>query len=114
MLTGKRPCDEMFKDGHTLYNYARSACPNNLLDIVDSHLLPRQTMLVATGGTEQISMENQVLMMQSNKEKAITSLLSIGLACSEESPSERANMMDITRRLTKIRNAYHCGESNIN
>ena len=39
MLTGKRPTEEMFKDGNNLHNYARSAYPDNLLDIVDFNLL---------------------------------------------------------------------------
>ena len=42
MLTGKRPIEEMFKDGDNLHNYVKMAYPNNLLEIVDSTLLPKK------------------------------------------------------------------------
>ncbi|RHN81161.1 putative protein kinase RLK-Pelle-LRR-XII-1 family [Medicago truncatula] len=38
MLTGRRPTDEMFKDGHNLHNYAKIVFPNNILEIVDATL----------------------------------------------------------------------------
>ncbi|KAI9108033.1 hypothetical protein K1719_020906 [Acacia pycnantha] len=109
MLTGKRPTEEMFKDGHNLHNYARSAYPDNLLDIVVSDLLQNELEQIASSRSEEINMKNQSL-IRYNEEKCIVSLFSIGLACSEETPKERTNMMDITRRLNLIRNAFCCGE----
>ncbi|XP_028806348.1 probable LRR receptor-like serine/threonine-protein kinase At3g47570 [Neltuma alba] len=109
MLTGKRPTEDMFKDGHNLHNYARSAYPDDLLDIVDSDLLQKDLKQTASSRSEQINMQNQSL-SHYNEEKCIISLFSIGLACSEESPKERANMMSITRRLDLIRNALCCHE----
>ncbi|XP_054783546.1 probable LRR receptor-like serine/threonine-protein kinase At3g47570 [Prosopis cineraria] len=101
MLTGKRPTEEMFKDGHNLHNYAKTAYPDNIVDIVDSALLSKEIKQTATARSEKINMENQTLI----------SLFSIGLACSEETPKERANMMNTTRRLNLITTAF-CGHGN--
>ncbi|KAF7825813.1 putative LRR receptor-like serine/threonine-protein kinase [Senna tora] len=105
MLTGRRPSEDMFEDGHDLRSYVRTAYPNNLLEIVDSTLL-RNQIEPATAVAEEINME-ELIPMQPNEEKAIISLFGIGLACSVESPKERLNMMDVTRELNQIKNAFH-------
>ncbi|KAF7825811.1 putative LRR receptor-like serine/threonine-protein kinase [Senna tora] len=105
MLTGRRPTEEMFKDGLNLHSYVNAAYPNNLSEIVDSVLLPIQVQEMATSANEEISMEEAIL-KHPNQEKAILSLFEIGLACSVESPKERLNMMDVTRELNRIRNAF--------
>ncbi|KAF7825814.1 putative LRR receptor-like serine/threonine-protein kinase [Senna tora] len=105
MVTGRRPTEDMFKDGHDLRSYVRTAYPNNILEIVDSTLL-RNQIQPTTAVAEEISME-ELIPMHPNEEKAIISLLGIGLACSVESPKERLNMMDVTRELNQIKNAFH-------
>ncbi|KAI9107991.1 hypothetical protein K1719_020864 [Acacia pycnantha] len=103
MLTGRRPTEEMFKDGNNLHSYIKSAYPNNLLEIVDSTVLPQQ--IQQTRATEnEIVMENLTL-WHPYGEKSILSLFEIGLACSAESPKERLNMMDVMRELSQIRSA---------
>ncbi|XP_054785110.1 putative receptor-like protein kinase At3g47110 [Prosopis cineraria] len=97
MLTGRKPTDEMFKDGHDLHSYVKAAYPNNLLDIVDSALDQTRT---TTG--EEIRMDELSLLHHSNHEKTIFSLFEIGLACSVKSHNERLNMMDVTRKLNQI------------
>lgn len=93
MLTRRRPTEEMFKDGHNLHNYVKTAYPNNLLKIMDPALSPQQVQMT-TAASELI-----------NKEKSIISLFGIGLACSVEPPKERVNMMEVIRELNQIRNA---------
>ena len=35
MFTGKRPLDEMFKDGLSIHKFTAMALPENVMDIVD-------------------------------------------------------------------------------
>ena len=42
MFLGKRPTDDMFKDGLNLHNFAKMALPEKLVQIVDPILLPRE------------------------------------------------------------------------
>ncbi|KAF7825808.1 putative LRR receptor-like serine/threonine-protein kinase [Senna tora] len=109
MLTGRRPTEEMFKDGLNLHSYVKAAYPNNLWKIVDSVLLPMQVQEKTKSAMEEISIEEPIL-KHPNEEKAIHSLFGIGIACSVESPKERLNMMDVTRELNRIRNAFRSCE----
>ncbi|MED6144768.1 hypothetical protein PIB30_018616 [Stylosanthes scabra] len=108
MLTGKRPTDEMFKDGHSLHNYVHDALPNNILEIVDATLLSMmdQEIPTVTIAEEENHVENAGL-LQSNVEKCLFSLFKIGLACSVDPPKERMNMMQVKRELNIIKNAFH-------
>ncbi|KAF7814812.1 putative LRR receptor-like serine/threonine-protein kinase [Senna tora] len=106
MLTGRRPTDDIFKDGHDLHSHVRIAYPNNLLEIFDSALLRKQTHQPATSLAEEIIME-ELIPIHPNEEKAIFSLFGIELACSVESPKERLNMIEVTRELNQIRNSFH-------
>ncbi|RHN81156.1 putative protein kinase RLK-Pelle-LRR-XII-1 family [Medicago truncatula] len=47
MMTGRRPTDEMFKDGYNLHNYVKIAFPNNILEIVDATLFSEENDLLA-------------------------------------------------------------------
>ena len=42
MFLGKRPTDDMFKDGLNLHNFAKMALPEKLVQIVDPNPLPRE------------------------------------------------------------------------
>ncbi|KAF7814703.1 putative LRR receptor-like serine/threonine-protein kinase [Senna tora] len=106
MLTGRRPTDHIFKDGHDLHSYVRIAYPNNILEIVDSALLRKQTQQPTTAVAEEIIVD-ELIPMHPNEEKAVFSLFGIGLACSVESPKERLNMIEVTRELNQIRNSFH-------
>ncbi|KAF7814810.1 putative LRR receptor-like serine/threonine-protein kinase [Senna tora] len=111
MLIGRRPTEEMFKDGLNLHSYVKAAYPNNLWEIVDSALLLIQIQENATSVNEEISMEEPIF-KHPNEEKAILSLFEIGLVCSVESPKERLNMMNVTKELNRIRNSFGVGVSN--
>ncbi|WJX61419.1 non-specific serine/threonine protein kinase [Trifolium repens] len=39
MLTGKRPTDEVFEDGQNLHNFVGISFPDNLMKILDPHLV---------------------------------------------------------------------------
>lgn len=99
MLTGRRPTDEMFNDGHNLHNYVKISIPNNLLQIVDLTILPTELERAA-------HKKENLTLMHPNVEKCLLSLFRIGLACSVESPKERMCMVDVTRELNLIKSSF--------
>ncbi|KAM3745639.1 hypothetical protein ACB098_06G142900 [Castanea mollissima] len=96
MFLGKRPTDNMFKDGLNLHNFAKMALPEKLVQIVDPILLPREvheapTAIVAAreynnGNEIQVDVGaggiSNLCQMDPNVHKCFVSILEIGLACS--------------------------------
>ncbi|XP_050249288.1 putative receptor-like protein kinase At3g47110 [Quercus robur] len=120
IFLGKRPTDDMFKDGLNLHNFAKMALPEKLVQIVDPILLPREvneapTAIVAARdynndneiqedvGAEGIS---NLCQMDPNVHKCLVSILETGLACSMESPKDRMKMKEVTRELHLIKSAF--------
>ncbi|WJX61449.1 non-specific serine/threonine protein kinase [Trifolium repens] len=102
MLTGRRPADEMFEDGQNLHMFVENSFPNNLIQILDPHLLPRN---------EEATIEDgNIGSFTPISEKCLVSLFRIGLACSVESPKDRMNIVDVTRELSLIKKAFLAGE----
>ncbi|KAJ1396844.1 Serine/threonine-protein kinase, active site [Sesbania bispinosa] len=101
MLTGRRPTDEMFGDGHNLHNYVKLSISNNILQIVDPAILRH--------GLDVASESEDLGIMHPKIEKCLLSLFSIALACSVESPKERMSMVDVTRELNKIKTYFLTG-----
>ncbi|RDY01287.1 putative LRR receptor-like serine/threonine-protein kinase, partial [Mucuna pruriens] len=95
ILTGKRPTNEIFKDGHNLHNHVKFSISNHLLEIVDPTILPNE--LERTAESEKLGL------VDLNAEKCLHSLFRIALACSMESPKERMNMIDVLRELNLIK-----------
>lgn len=98
MITGRRPTDEMFEDGQNLHMFVESSFQDNLIQILDPHLVS-----IEDGHNENLIPA---------KEKCLVSLLRIGLACSMESPKERMSIIDVTRELNIIRTVFVDGETN--
>ncbi|XP_050250738.1 probable LRR receptor-like serine/threonine-protein kinase At3g47570 isoform X2 [Quercus robur] len=120
MFIGRRPTDDMFKDGLNLHNFAKMALPENLVQIVNPILLPREVdeapiAIVATtednnGNGMQVDEEAQGILnfyqMDPNVHKCLASILETGLACSMESPKDRMKMNEVTRELHLIKSAF--------
>ncbi|XP_050250719.1 probable LRR receptor-like serine/threonine-protein kinase At3g47570 [Quercus robur] len=120
IFLGKRPTDNMFKDGLNLHNFAKMALPEKLVQIVDPILLPREvdeapTAIVAAraynnGNEIQVDVEAHgipnLCQMDPNVHKCLVSILEIGLACSMESPKDRMKMKEVTRELHMIKKAF--------
>ncbi|KAJ1396851.1 Serine/threonine-protein kinase, active site [Sesbania bispinosa] len=98
MLTGRRPTDELFEDGHNIHNHVKLSIPNQLLQIVDPSILPN-------GLKRDIDYGNLGI-MHPNVEKCLLSLFRIALTCSVESPKERMSMVDVTRELNIIKSFF--------
>ena len=120
MFLGKRPTDEMIKDDLNLRNFVRMALPKRLVQIVDPALLIREVeeMPAATVAAREYSKENEIeadeetqgivnhCQVEAYVYKCLVSVLEIGLACSVESPKERMNMEEVSKKLHSIKNAF--------
>lgn len=101
MFTRKRPIDDMFKDGFTLLDFTRRALPENVHQIVDPLLLHEANLEGGEASTSKNPMPSR-----SKGEKTqdcLISILSIGLACSAESPKDRIDITDAANELHSVR-----------
>ncbi|KAM7468847.1 hypothetical protein LguiA_007030 [Lonicera macranthoides] len=129
MFTGRRPTDDMFKDGLNLHNYIKTALQEQgRMQIVDQTLLAigeaeeieativkEEKEAVDEIEVEQCTISTRSLLHISDKlQKCITAVLEIGLACSAESPNQRMGMNDILRELHHIKIAFLDDGININ
>lgn len=124
MFTGRRPTEEMFKDGFSLHNFVKMAIPERVTQILDPALLAtveekappaaatENEVNYISGYNIEIKAEEENInseklgKMSPYVSKCIVPILKIGLACSEESPKHRMNMQDVTRDLHHIQNAF--------
>uniref|UniRef100_A0A1D1ZHC1 Receptor kinase-like protein Xa21 n=1 Tax=Anthurium amnicola TaxID=1678845 RepID=A0A1D1ZHC1_9ARAE len=96
MFTGKRPTDDIFKDGLTLHKFVGEALPDQVMDIVDLKLLSEEK------DTEPIydaQMTEKML-------ECLVSVFKLGLLCSKESHWERPKMGDISKALILTRDTF--------
>ncbi|XP_059454593.1 putative leucine-rich repeat receptor-like serine/threonine-protein kinase At2g24130 [Corylus avellana] len=86
MITRKKPTDDMFVGELTLRQWINTSLPDRMMEVVDDGLL---------------RMENgrDVTIMQS----VLSSIMELGLRCSEDLPDERANIKDVLVKLQKIK-----------
>ncbi|KAF3455898.1 hypothetical protein FNV43_RR00540 [Rhamnella rubrinervis] len=118
MFTGKRPTDEMFKDGFNIHHFAKMGLPERLLQIVDPTLFPIEAEETATTSVgrerDEFDIEAQkeskrseyLSVMDTNTKECLHSVLKIGLACSMESPKDRMTMEKVIRELYFVKNAF--------
>ncbi|CAM8949307.1 unnamed protein product [Rhodiola kirilowii] len=91
MVTGKKPTDEIFKDGLNLHNFCKLALSESTLtDVLDPCLL---TELYAIANSQMH--DDVVLKMR----ECTAALADIGIGCSMESPDAR---MDIAHALKEL------------
>ncbi|KAI4328594.1 hypothetical protein L6164_020934 [Bauhinia variegata] len=96
MFTGKRPTDEMFKDGMNLHTYAKASLPKLVEEILDPFLLQEVKGDVSSRKDPQ-NQGNYVI------EECLISIFEVGIACSDEFPSERMSIKDATAQLIGVK-----------
>ncbi|XP_058096113.1 probable LRR receptor-like serine/threonine-protein kinase At3g47570 [Magnolia sinica] len=101
MFTGKRPTDEMFKDGLNLHKLARMSLPERVMEIIDPLLLSQEEEI--NGDTSYNNMTSGI--------KCLALIISIGVTCSTEMPRERMEMKDIVVEMHAIRDLILAGPS---
>ena len=78
MLTGRRPTDDMFKEGLSLHEFAKMASSTQSMETVDSRLVM---------GEENADL-NKVNDKRARVFECINSIIRLGVTCSLESPEE--------------------------
>jgi len=91
MLTKKKPTDNLFVEGMDLKKWVTNSFPNQSEEVVDKSLLNNNKTINAE--------EDKTLM-------CLNQLLRLGLLCTQQSPQERPNMMDIVCALQSIRDTF--------
>ncbi|OEL30577.1 putative LRR receptor-like serine/threonine-protein kinase [Dichanthelium oligosanthes] len=92
MVTGRRPTDNTLEDGLSLRKYVEMAINNQVMDIINIDLVP------------ELENENERVDGALNRKRldSLTSLLKLGMSCSEETPSRVEVVQD-----DAIRRMYH-------
>ncbi|XP_044961764.1 probable LRR receptor-like serine/threonine-protein kinase At3g47570 isoform X1 [Hordeum vulgare subsp. vulgare] len=102
MLTGKRPTDEMFKDGLSLYNFVEKSFPEKIGEILDPRIIPYYADQDEEAG-RAVDQENHHQMAGMS---CIIKLVKIGLMCAAETPKYRPSMQDVYIEITAIKEAF--------
>lgn len=97
IFTGRRPTSELFEDNETLHNFVKRALPGQVMDVVDQSALYE---------TEPGNLMH-ILSCRSNFTdefvECLVSILTVGVACSEETPQARISIDRVILDLISIR-----------
>lgn len=114
MFTGRRPTDDMFKDGLSIHQFTAMAFPNRVMDIVDTSLLLIETD--EDNDDDKYSNDIQARPIAGHKdigqvnarglEECLVSVMQVGLLCSAISPKERILMNVVVNKMNAIRDSY--------
>jgi LRR receptor-like serine/threonine-protein kinase FLS2 len=85
MITRKKPTDNMFVGELTMRQWINASLPDRMMEVVDDGLLKTEN-------------GRDVTIMQS----VLSSIMELGLRCSEELPDERVDIKDVLAKLKKI------------
>jgi hypothetical protein len=96
MLTGKRPTDDMFNDGLSLYKFVEKSFPQNIDDILDPRIVPSYDGSV-------LNQENHPMV---GTMSCIIELVKLGLLCAAETPKDRPEMQDVYSNVTAIKEVF--------
>ncbi|CAL5322664.1 unnamed protein product [Camellia sinensis] len=91
MFTGKRPTNEMFKDGLSLHGFVKEALPCSVSQISDP------TLFKIEGEGEESFIRGEKIV------KCLSLILEIGVHCSSELPRERMDINDVAANLHFIK-----------
>ncbi|XP_045829502.1 probable LRR receptor-like serine/threonine-protein kinase At3g47570 isoform X2 [Trifolium pratense] len=95
MLTGKKPTNNMFYENLSLHKFCKMKISEDILDIVDSCLLIPFA-------------EDQTRVVENNTKQCLMMFAEIGVACSEEFPSQRMLIKDVIVKLLAIKQKLSC------
>ncbi|XVF19885.1 hypothetical protein REPUB_Repub11eG0149600 [Reevesia pubescens] len=96
MFTGKRPNDDTFKDGLTLHHFTKMALPDQVLEVMDPLLLAGDNEEENANSSRNPRRAN---MEETKMKKCLIFILKVGIACSDESPNDRIDIVDATKEL---------------
>jgi serine/threonine protein kinase len=94
MLTGRRPTDDVFRDGLTIVSFVDTSFPDRIQEILDAQLHEEIRDF-------EVQSESTAMIIE-----CVQSVLRIGLSCTFQSPNERLNMREVAMKLQAIRKSY--------
>ncbi|MBA0671851.1 hypothetical protein Goklo_029507, partial [Gossypium klotzschianum] len=103
IFTRKRPTDDMFKDGLKLHLFSKMALPDQVLEVVDPLLLPRDNERQSASSSRNPRRAN---MEETKMKGCLISILKVGIACSVESPTDQMDIVDAAKELHFIRDKF--------
>ena len=108
MFIGKRPIDEMFKDGLSIHQFTAMALPEHVMDIVDPSMFFEDDEEDANDEIEerQIIEEDPHVNVSSRIKECLISVFQIGLLCSKTSPEERISTNVVVNEMNAIRDKF--------
>ncbi|KAI3932968.1 hypothetical protein MKW98_029201 [Papaver atlanticum] len=110
MFTGKRPTDDMFKDGLNIHNFSKMhALPERVFDIIDSRLLlelENEHLENAETNTYNMPRSERRNRARHTTRQILASIIQIGVICSSELPADRISMNEVIGYVEVVKNQY--------
>ena len=108
MFIGKRPIDEMFKNGMSIHQFTAMALPEHIMDYVDSSMFFEEDEEDVDDDIEekQIIEEDFNVNVNSRIKDCLISVFQIGLLCSKTSPDERIPTNVVVNEMKAIRDKF--------
>ncbi|CAN0907865.1 Probable LRR receptor-like serine/threonine-protein kinase At3g47570 [Linum grandiflorum] len=123
IFTGKRPTDEMFKDGMNLREFVKASIPDGITTVLDPSM---SLSFITTTGDHRSLVGNRDLThdddddgnnhtrveivesagMSASVKECLVSVLEIGLGCSTYSAGERMKTADVARTMASLRDDF--------
>ncbi|KAK9742355.1 hypothetical protein RND81_03G166500 [Saponaria officinalis] len=96
LMTGKKPTDSIFKEDYNLHMYAKTAIPDQVLQIADPTL--EEDIL-----TEEADDRRAIQDTLQRRKECIISVVSVGVSCSNLLPQDRMKITDAISMLLSSR-----------
>ncbi|XP_074279752.1 uncharacterized protein LOC141605021 [Silene latifolia] len=96
LMTAKSPTDNMFKEGYSLRLHAEAALPDQVLQIVDPSLEEDNL-------TEEAEDPREIQDEFQRRVECITTVISVGVWCSNHLPQQRIKIVEARSRLESAR-----------
>ncbi|XP_026432363.1 probable LRR receptor-like serine/threonine-protein kinase At3g47570 [Papaver somniferum] len=105
MFTGKRPTDDMFKDGLNIHNFCKMhELPERIKEIIDSRLLLK--LREDYNDTEVVEYNMLRNIARDTMRQVLASIIQIGVKCSSDLPSERCSMSQVVVDVQAVKNQF--------
>ena len=91
MFTGRRPTDDMFRDGSSLHYFAEAALPAKVMD----------SRIWLYGEAENSNATRDI----SRTKECLAAIMQLGVLCSKQSPKDRPSTSDAAVEMRNIRDA---------
>ncbi|XWS74029.1 hypothetical protein CRYUN_Cryun02cG0180500 [Craigia yunnanensis] len=102
MFTGKRPTDDMFKDGLTLH-FTKMTLPDQVIEVMNPLLQAAENEDDNANSSQNTRRAD---MQETKMKECLISILKVGIACSVESPKDRMDIVDAAKELQSIRDKF--------